>query len=58
MSGGVCHLCFEGSQYMKSDFQQSLQNSESQEFFEFFCQFMFNVSIFICVWIHSQWRGD
>ncbi|XP_055307187.1 zinc finger protein 12-like [Sitodiplosis mosellana] len=44
MSGGICHLCFEGSEHMKRDFQQNLQNSEIQEFIELFCQFMFNDS--------------
>lgn len=46
MSGGICHLCFEGSVNMADNFQEKLQTTEIQEFVEVFCQFMFDVSAF------------
>lgn len=45
MSAGVCHLCFEESKQMKENFQESLQHTDSQDFVEHFCQFIFQVSV-------------
>lgn len=46
MSGDICYLCFEKSDQMKQNFQQSIQNMNIQEFAEHFCQFIFQVSAF------------
>lgn len=42
---GVCHVCFEESEWLKQNVQENIQNIEMQAFSDLFCKFVFNVRV-------------